>query len=178
MFGRVINMPFYIFCWFYLNCEILCSYLLTFVFFAINLLSTNQPVNYYYCHYYYHSCYYYYHYNYYYYYYYYDHHHHHYHHHHVFNIYVLVVVITAISSVRRVITNDQRLTEYSRLCISNTFLSILAVPNKTVYDLKHWLSDAKCSLSTKVILQWCGYFLLQHKDCALTYQGSTGTNLT
>ena len=41
----------------------------------------------------------------------------------VFNIYVLVVVITVISSVRRVITNDQRLTEYSRLYISNTFLS-------------------------------------------------------
>ena len=42
----------------------------------------------------------------------------------VFNIYVLVVVITVISSVRRVITNDQRLTEYSRLYNSNTFLSI------------------------------------------------------
>ena len=51
----------------------------------------------------------------------------------VFNIYVLVVVITVISSVRRVITNDQRLTEYSRLYISNTFLSILAVPNKTLF---------------------------------------------
>ena len=51
----------------------------------------------------------------------------------VFNIYVLVVVITVISSVRRVITNDQRLTEYSRLYISNTFLSILAVPNKAVF---------------------------------------------
>ena len=50
----------------------------------------------------------------------------------VFNIYVLVVVITVISSVRRVITNDQRLTEYSRLYISNTFLSILAVPNKAL----------------------------------------------
>ena len=50
----------------------------------------------------------------------------------VFNIYVLVVVITVISSVRRVITNDQRLTEYSRLYISNAFLSILAVPNKTL----------------------------------------------
>ena len=40
---------------------------------------------------------------------------------------------TVISSVRRVITNDQRLTEYSRLYISNTFLSILAVPNKAVF---------------------------------------------
>ena len=51
----------------------------------------------------------------------------------VFNIYVLAVVITVISSVRRVITNDQRLTEYSRLYISDTFLSILAVPNKAVF---------------------------------------------
>ena len=33
----------------------------------------------------------------------------------------------------QVITNDQRLTEYSRLYISNTFLSILAVPNKAVF---------------------------------------------
>ena len=45
----------------------------------------------------------------------------------------MAVVITVISSVRRVITNDQRLTEYSRLYISNTFLSILAVPNKAVF---------------------------------------------
>ena len=51
----------------------------------------------------------------------------------VFNIYVLAVVITAISSVRRVITNDQMLTEYSRLYISNTFISFLAVPNKAVF---------------------------------------------
>ena len=50
-----------------------------------------------------------------------------------FNIYVLAVVITAISSVRRVITNDQRLTEYPHLYISNTFLSIFAVPNKAVF---------------------------------------------
>ena len=34
---------------------------------------------------------------------------------------------------RRVITNDQRLTEYSRPYIFNTFLSILAVPNKAVF---------------------------------------------
>ena len=47
--------------------------------------------------------------------------------------YVLAIVITVISSVRRVITNDQRLTECSRLYISNTFLSILAVPNKAVF---------------------------------------------
>ena len=45
----------------------------------------------------------------------------------------MAVVITVISSVRRVIINDQRLTEYSRLYISNTFLSILAVPNKAVF---------------------------------------------
>ena len=51
----------------------------------------------------------------------------------VFNIYVLAVVIAVISSVRRVITNDQRLTEYSRLYISNIFLSILAVPNKALF---------------------------------------------
>ena len=47
----------------------------------------------------------------------------------VFNIYVLAVVITVISYVRRII----RLTEYSRFCISNTFLSILVVPNKAVF---------------------------------------------
>ena len=46
----------------------------------------------------------------------------------VFNIYVLAVVIT----VRRVMLNDQRLTEYSRLYLSNTFLNILAVPNKAL----------------------------------------------
>ena len=51
----------------------------------------------------------------------------------VFNIYVLAVIITVISSVRRVITNDQRLTEYSRPYISNTFLSILAVPNNGLF---------------------------------------------
>ena len=51
----------------------------------------------------------------------------------IFNIYVLAVVITVISSVRRVITNDQMLTEYSHLYISNTFLCILAVPNKPVF---------------------------------------------
>ena len=51
----------------------------------------------------------------------------------VFNIYALAVVITVISSVRRVITNDQRLTEYSCLYIFNTFLSILAVPNKALF---------------------------------------------
>ena len=50
-----------------------------------------------------------------------------------FNIYILAVLITIISSVRRVVTNDQRLTEYSRLHISNTFLSILAIPNKAVF---------------------------------------------
>ena len=32
-----------------------------------------------------------------------------------------------------IITNDQRLTEYSRLYISNTFLSIFAVSNKVVF---------------------------------------------
>ena len=48
----------------------------------------------------------------------------------VFNIYVLAVVITVISSVRQVITNDQRLTECFRLYISNTFFSILAVLHK------------------------------------------------
>ena len=51
----------------------------------------------------------------------------------VFNIYVLAVVITVISSVRKVITNDQRLTEHSRLYISNTLLSILAVPKKALF---------------------------------------------
>ena len=51
----------------------------------------------------------------------------------VFNIYILAAVTTVISSVRRVVTNDQRVTEYSRLYISNTYLSILAVPNKAVF---------------------------------------------
>ena len=39
----------------------------------------------------------------------------------VFSIFVLAVVITVISSVRRVIANGQKLTEYLRLYISNTF---------------------------------------------------------
>ena len=38
----------------------------------------------------------------------------------------------------RIITNDQRLAEYSRLYISNAFLSILAVPNKVVF----WITPA------------------------------------
>ena len=46
---------------------------------------------------------------------------------------VLAVVIAVFSSLRRVITNDQRLTELSLLHISNTFLNILAVPNKAVF---------------------------------------------
>ena len=41
-------------------------------------------------------------------------------------------VIVGFSSVRRVITCDQRLTELS-LHISNTFLNILQVPNKAVF---------------------------------------------
>ena len=44
------------------------------------------------------------------------------------------------SSVRRVITNDQRLTELSLLHISNTFLNILAVPNKAVFCITPTLS--------------------------------------
>ena len=44
-----------------------------------------------------------------------------------------LLLLPSLSSARRVITNDQRLTEYSRLYISNTFLSILAVPNKAVF---------------------------------------------
>ena len=43
------------------------------------------------------------------------------------------------SSVRRVITNDQRLTELS-LHISNTFLNILGVPNKAVFCITPTLS--------------------------------------
>ena len=50
-----------------------------------------------------------------------------------FNIYVLAVLITVISSFWRVTTNGQRLTEYSHLYISNTLLSILAVPNKAFF---------------------------------------------
>ena len=44
------------------------------------------------------------------------------------------------SSVRRVITNDQRLPELSLLHISNTFLNILAVPNKAVFCITPTLS--------------------------------------
>ena len=51
----------------------------------------------------------------------------------VFDIYVLAVVITVISSVWRVMKNYQRLTEDSRLYISNTFLSILVVPKKALF---------------------------------------------
>ena len=51
----------------------------------------------------------------------------------VFNIYILAVVITVISSVTQVVINDQRLTDYSCLHMSNTFLSILTVPNKAVF---------------------------------------------
>ena len=51
----------------------------------------------------------------------------------LFIFYVLAAVIAVISSVRKVITNDQRLTEYSRLFISNTFLNILAIPNKALF---------------------------------------------
>ena len=78
----------------------------------------------------------------------------------VFNIYVLAVVITVISSVRRVITNDQRLTEYSRLYISNTFLSILAVPNKAVFCITPTLyvkrfTSIKHSITTLLISLFC-----------------------
>ena len=68
----------------------------------------------------------------------------------VFNIYVLAVVIAVICSVRRVITNDQRLTEYSRLYISNIFLSILAVPNKALFCVtpaKHVMPNFPIHLS-------------------------------
>ena len=44
-----------------------------------------------------------------------------------------LLLLLLYSSVRRVKTNYQRLTEYSRLYISNTFLSILAVPYKAVF---------------------------------------------
>ena len=50
-----------------------------------------------------------------------------------FNVYVLAVAITVNSSVRQVITNDQRLTEYSRLYTFNTFLRFFAVPNKELF---------------------------------------------
>ena len=68
----------------------------------------------------------------------------------VFNIYVLAFVITVISSVMQVIINDQRLTEYSRLYISNTFLSILAVPSKAVFCIAptlHVMSSFSIHLS-------------------------------
>ena len=46
---------------------------------------------------------------------------------------VLAVAIVVISSVRWAITNDQRLTEWSLLYISNTFFNILAVLNNAVF---------------------------------------------
>ena len=70
-----------------------------------------------------------------------------------FNICILAVVITVISSVRRVVTNDQRLTEYSRLYISNTFLSILAVQNKAVFALLQYCMLCLAFPSTYQILQ-------------------------
>ena len=51
----------------------------------------------------------------------------------MFKIYVLAVVIAVIFSVRQVITNDQRLTEYSRLYTSNTFFSVRAVPTQALF---------------------------------------------
>ena len=45
----------------------------------------------------------------------------------------ILAVITFISSVRRVTTNDQRLTEYSHIYISNNFFSIRAFPNMAVF---------------------------------------------
>ena len=49
-------------------------------------------------------------------------------------------------------------------------ITVVNFPQKTryklqddVYDLKHWLSDPKCSLSTKGMWQWYGHFLLHHK---------------
>ena len=71
----------------------------------------------------------------------------------VFNIYVLAVVTTIISSVRKVITNDQRLTEHSRLYISNTLLSILAVPNKALFCITPTLLVCLAFPSTYQILQ-------------------------
>ena len=46
-----------------------------------------------------------------------------------------LLFITVISAVRWVTTNDQKITGYPRLYISNTFLSILAVPNKALFAL-------------------------------------------
>ena len=47
-------------------------------------------------------------------------------------VFMFWLLFTVISSVRWVTTNDQRITEYPRLYIYNTFLSILAVPNKAL----------------------------------------------
>ena len=66
--------------------------------------------------------------NYYYYYFYY-----YYYYYWLFNVMFWPVVIAAISSVRRVITNDQKLAEWSPLYISNTFLNIFAVRNNAVF---------------------------------------------
>ena len=45
------------------------------------------------------------------------------------------MVIAAISSVRRVLINDQRLTEWFLLYILSTFLNILAVLNNAVFSI-------------------------------------------
>ena len=50
-----------------------------------------------------------------------------------FNIYILAVAITVISPVRRVVTNDQRLTEYSLFTFPILFLVFLQFPTKTVF---------------------------------------------
>ena len=66
---------------------------------------------------------------------------------------VLAVVITVFSSVRRVITNDQRLTELSLLHISNIFLNVLAVPNKAVFCITPTLSGIPKSTQTNYCLK-------------------------
>ena len=71
----------------------------------------------------------------------------------VFNIYVQAVVITIISSFRRVITNDQRLAEYSCLYMSNTFLSIFAVSSKALFSLLQHCMLCLAFPSTYQILQ-------------------------
>ena len=45
----------------------------------------------------------------------------------------MAIIVVVISSVRRVITNDQGLTGWSLLYISSTFLNIFAVPNNAVF---------------------------------------------
>ena len=91
----------------------------------------------------------------------------------VFNIYILVVVITILSSVRRVITNDQRLAEYSCLYISNTFSVFLHFPTSQSFALLQHCMLCLASPSTYPILQKHFQGLLSLQEQFLHFSIST-----